>query len=103
MAKREGHLALTMTIHVLLFDLHIGAVPQDPFNHGGDLRGRAALELGVDTDRFFLHMPVDHYPSAAVSDVPFGHEILIPRAKLFGIRGTRRSALPPNLRASDRK
>jgi hypothetical protein len=76
---------MTMAIHILLFDLHLGAVPQDPFNHGRNLRGRTAFELGVDTDRFFLHMPVDHHPSATIADVPFGHEILIPRAKLFGI------------------
>ena len=52
MAKREGHLALTMAI-LLLFDLHLGAVSQDPFNHSRNLRGRTALKLGVDTDRFF--------------------------------------------------
>ena len=62
MAKGEGHLALPMTIDVVLLDLHLGAMPQDPFNHGGDLGGRAALELRVDTDRLFLHMPVDHHP-----------------------------------------
>ncbi len=92
-----------MAIHVLLFDLHIRTVPQDPFNHGRDLRGRAALELGVDTDRFFLHMPVDHHTPTAVPDVPLGHEILIPRAELFGVRGARGGAFPPNLWASDGK
>src|SRR4029450_8211170 len=103
MAQREGHLALTMAIHILLFDLHLGAVSQDPFNHSRNLRGRTALKLGVDTDRFFLYMPVDHHPSATIADVPFGHEILIPRAELFGIRGPPRCPPAPNLWASDRK
>jgi hypothetical protein len=39
-----------MTIDVVLLDLHLRAMPQDPFNHGGDLGGRATLELGIDTD-----------------------------------------------------
>ena len=63
----------------------------------------ASLELGIDTDRFFLHMPVDHDTPATVSDVPFGHEVLIPSAEFFGIRGTGSRAFSPNLWASDRK
>ena len=92
-----------MTIDVLLLNLHVRAVPQDTFNHRRYFRGRTALELGINTDRFFLHMPVDHDTPAAVSDVPFGHEVLIPSAKFFGIRGTGSSAFPPNLWASDCK
>jgi hypothetical protein len=45
MAKRECHFTLPMTIDVLVFNLDLRAMPQDTFNHGGDLGGRATLEL----------------------------------------------------------
>src|SRR5260370_256972 len=43
-------------------------------------------------------MPVNHDPSASVADVPLGHEVLVPRAELLGIRGAGRGRLAPNVR-----
>src|SRR5216684_2178582 len=45
-----------------------------------------------------LDMPVDHDPAASVAGMPLGHEVLVPRAELLGIRGTGRGRLPPNVR-----
>ena len=47
--KGKGHFALPMTIHILLLALQAGAMPQDPFDHGGDFRRGTALELRIDT------------------------------------------------------
>lgn len=45
-------------------------------------------------------MPREHDPAPAVPDVPCGHAMLIPGAKLLGIRGARRRPFPPHLRTS---
>src|SRR5215217_1748481 len=81
--KGKGHFALPMTIHILLLDLQGGAMPQDPFDHGGDFGRGTALELRRDTGRLLLHMPVDHDATAAIADVPLRHQVLVPGPELF--------------------
>ena len=44
---------------------------------------RPLFELGVDTGRILLHMPVDHNAPTAITEMPFGQEVLIPCAELF--------------------
>ena len=55
MAERKGHGALPMAIDILTVHFHGGAVPQHPFDHGGDFGGRTRFQLGVDTRRFAFH------------------------------------------------
>ena len=45
-------------------------------------------------------MPVDHDTTAAVADVPFGHEVLIPSTELLAVRSARCRALAPDLASS---
>lgn len=50
-----------------------------------------------------LNVPVDHHAAPAVAHVPLRHEVLIPGAKLFRVRGAGRSPLTPDVRMSDTK
>src|SRR5947208_4732147 len=43
--EREPDHRSAMRIHVIRLDLGVGAVPQQPFDHGRDLTGRARFEL----------------------------------------------------------
>ena len=52
--------------------------------------------MRVDAGRFFLNVPIDHHPPTSIADVPFCHQILIPRAKLFVITSTRCRTFSPN-------
>ncbi len=85
-----------MGIDALFGDLQIRAMAQDPLDHRRDLRGGAGLELRIDTGGLLLDMPVDHDPFATIADVPFGHEILMPRAKLLRVGGAGRGSLTPD-------
>lgn len=96
MTKGKRDFTLAMRIDILFGDLHIGAMPQHPFHHRGHLRRRTGFELRIDTGRFLLDMPVDHHAWSAIPHMPFRHEVLIPGAKLFGVRGTGGRALTPD-------
>ncbi len=50
-----------------------------------------------------LNVPVDHHAAPAVAHVQLRHEVLIPGAKLFRVRGVGRSPLTPDVRMSDTK
>lgn len=76
---------------------------QDTLDHRGDLGGGTALELRVDTGGFFLNVPINHHPSAAIPNVPFGHQVLIPGPALLPVRSTRGGALPPDVGQAGRK
>lgn len=69
---------------VVGLDLRIRAVPQQAFDHRGDLGEGALLELGVDADRPFFHVPVDHHPGPGVAGVEPGHQVRLPRAEPLG-------------------
>jgi hypothetical protein len=47
-AKGKGHFALSMTVGILLLDLHFRAMAEHAFDHGSNLGRRASLELRVD-------------------------------------------------------
>src|SRR5215471_21556930 len=103
MTQGKGHLTLPMTIDVVLLDIHGGAMPEYALYHRRHFRGRTALELRIDAHRLFLHVPIDHDASSAIPDVPFRHQILIPGAKLLGIRGTGGGPFAPDVRVSNGK
>src|SRR5438874_1237066 len=42
-----------------------------------------------------LDMPINHHPFAAIAKMPFGHQVLVPRAKLGRVRCTRRLDFNP--------
>src|SRR3546814_3226783 len=65
-AKCKANRALAMTINILSLDFHVGAMAQHALDHGGDLGGRAALELGIDACRASFDMPVDQIGRAHV-------------------------------------
>ena len=46
-------------------------------------------------------MPVDLHAIRVIAGMPLRHEILVPRAKDFGIGGTGRRPFPPDLRGAD--
>ena len=102
-AEGKADFALAVAVDVLLLDLHLGAVAQDALDHGGDLGGRAALELRVDTGGFSLHVPVDHDPAAAMANVPLGHQVLIPGAELLAVGRARGGAFPPDVAQARRQ
>src|SRR5262245_43338476 len=83
MAERKPVFTLSFAVDILPLDLHLGAMAQDTLDHRGDLGGGTALELRVDTGGFFLHVPINHDTSAAISNVPFGHQVLIPGPELL--------------------
>ena len=45
----------------------------------------------------FFDVPVDHHPLAPIAQVPFGHEVLVPRPKLGRVRGAGGGALAPDV------
>src|SRR3546814_5464696 len=51
---------------------------QHALDHGGDLGGRAALELGIDVCRASFDMPVDHDAPSTITRMPFRHQVAIP-------------------------
>ena len=95
--ESETDLALAVRIDIVLFNLHLRVVPQDPFDHRCHLGTGAGLELGVNTHGMALNMIVNHDARAPIAGVPLGHEILIPRTKLLAIRCTRRGRLTPQV------
>src|SRR3546814_17140193 len=86
---------LAGAIDVPALDCHGGAIACHAFDHGGDLRGRAPLELGINAGRALLHMPVDHDATAAIAGVPFRHQVAVPRAELLSIGRACRSPISP--------
>ena len=68
---------------------------QHAVEHGPDLGGRAALELGVDAGAAALDVPIDHHARPAVADVVLGHEVRRPRAEPPRVRRARRPLPPP--------
>src|SRR5579859_7633366 len=97
MAKREADLALAVRIYKVLLDLHLGIMPQHPFDHGGDLRAGAGLELRVDAHGVALDMVVDHHTRTAIPRVPLCHQVLVPRAKALTVRGAGRRPFSPQV------
>jgi len=45
----------------------------------------------------FFDVPVDHHSLAPIAQVPFGHEVLVPRPKLGRVRGAGSGALTPDV------
>src|SRR3546814_6723411 len=84
-AKCKANRALAMTINILSLDFHVGAMAQHALDHGGDLGGRAALELGIDACRASFDMPVDHDAPSTITRMPFRHQVAIPGSELCGI------------------
>ena len=72
-AEGKAHLALAMGIHIGFINRHLGAMSQNALDHGGDLGGRTAFELGIDAKGLLLHMPVDHDAPSFVAGMPLGH------------------------------
>src|SRR5260370_36043864 len=97
MAECEADFALPVGVDVLLFYIHFAVVAEHSFNHRRHFRGGGRLELRVDADRIFLHVPVDHYPWPAVAHMPFSDQILVPGAKLLRVRSTPRGTLAPKI------
>src|SRR5262245_61650508 len=50
-----------------------------------------------------LNMPIDHHTLPSIPHMPFSHQILVPRPKLCGVRGTRRCSFSPDLRLTHLK
>ena len=48
MAKSKSDFALPVRVDVVLFNRHFRVVVEEAVNHGGYLRGRWPLELGID-------------------------------------------------------
>src|ERR1700677_2335073 len=48
-------------------------------------------------------LPVDHHAAAAVTRVPFGHEVLIECAEMLAVRRASRGALTPNTGVTNRE
>jgi len=55
---------MAVGVDVGAFDLHHGAVPHRPFDHGSDLGRRAVDQLGVDRHALALDVPVDEHAAA---------------------------------------
>jgi hypothetical protein len=103
MAEGKRHRALPMAIDVLPIHDHVGAVAEYAFDHRGDFRGRACLQLGIDARRFPLDMPIDHDTRAAVAHVPFGQQVLVPRPEVPRIGRTGRRPFTPDVGKADRE
>ena len=102
-AKSKGYLALSMGVDKLLLDLHIGAVPHDPLIIAATSEEENRFELGVDTDGVLFDMPVHHDALAAIAQVPFGEQIVVPGAKLLGVRCAGRGGFSPDVLPAHRK
>ncbi len=79
-AEREGDRALAVGVHVLAIDLHLGAMMDDPLDHGCYLGRRRGFELRMNAQRVPLDMPIDHDAAPAVAHVPLRRQVLIPGA-----------------------
>ena len=66
------------------------------FDHGRDLGGGAAEELGVHYHRLLVDVPVDEHPSTAVAGVPLGEQVLVVGAEVCGVRGDRGRGFAPD-------
>ena len=86
-AEREANDAGAVGVGVVGFDLGVGAVAQQPFDHRGDLAGGAGRQLAVDAGALALDVPVDHHAWAAVAGVVLGHEVGLPGAEALRIAG----------------
>src|SRR3954451_17926327 len=69
---------------------------QHALDHGGDLRGRAAPQSGMDAHRTALDVPVDHHPAPAVAGVPLGHQVPVEGAEELAVRSAGGRALTPD-------
>ena len=85
MAESKGDFALPVSVGEILLHRYFRVVAQHPFNHGCHFRRRAAFQLGVDTSRLFLYVPVDHDSGTPVARMPLGHQVLIPSPEFLGI------------------
>ena len=99
-AECEGDRALAVGVHILTIDLHLGAMMDDPLDHGGDLGGGRGFKLGMNAQRVPLDMPVDHDAAAAIAHVPLRRQVLVPGAKVLGIRCAGRRSVAPDCRIS---
>src|SRR3546814_2646454 len=90
-----------MTINILSMDFHVGAMAQHALDHGGDLGGRAALELGIDACSASFDMPVDHDAPSTITRMPFRHQVAITGSELCGICRTGRAGVPPECSIAD--
>src|SRR5712691_10084103 len=68
-AKGKRDLTLAMTIHIVFLQGHLGPMQQEPFEHGCDFRRRDGFQLGINTYRPFLHMPIHHHPAPPIAEV----------------------------------
>ena len=59
--------------------------------------------MRIDAVGLLFHMPVDHDTTTTIPDVPFGHEVLIPRPEFLGVRGTGGRSLAPDTDLSHTK
>src|SRR3546814_9343280 len=85
-----------MAVDIMTLNLLVGTMAQHAFDHRADLGGRTAFELRVDAGRLALHVPVNHDAPAAVADMPFRHQILVPGPHLRRIRRAGSSCLAPD-------
>src|SRR5579862_2282783 len=67
MAESKGNFVLSMRIYKLLFDLHLGTMPQDACDHCRNLRRGTGFELRVNTGGMLFNMPVQHHAFAPVT------------------------------------
>src|SRR5438552_869470 len=58
MAKGKGDRTLAMGIDILFLDAHLGPMAQHPLQHGRHFGRRHGLQLRINTDRAFLHVPI---------------------------------------------
>ena len=101
MTECKSDRTLTMVIDILPLDFHVGAVSQDPLDHGRHLGGGAPLKLGVDAGRLTPDMRIDHDTPSTIAGMPFGHQITIPCTKLGGTRSAWRACVAPHRRITN--
>lgn len=68
--------------------------PQSWLHFGGG----NPFHLRVNTGSLFVNVPIDHNARAAIANVPFGQEILVPGGNLLGIGGAGGGGFAPNVR-----
>src|SRR6266700_2884615 len=66
-AEAKSDFVLSMSIHKLLFDLHLGTMPQDTLDHRCYLRRRTRFELRVNTGGMLFNMPIQHHSLSSIA------------------------------------